>query len=92
MSTYHETAQSEKTNLLTVAALRHWRPGELIKTCLRCGCYFIRTGRAFTVRCAEGRTVVFSICRACAKLHACAPKAAPPPAPPAGREERRAAA
>ena len=39
----------------------------LFKACLRCGRRFIRTGRAFTVRCAEGRTVVFSICRACAK-------------------------
>ncbi len=28
MSTYHETAPPEKTNLLTVEALRRWRPGE----------------------------------------------------------------
>jgi hypothetical protein len=30
MSTYHETAQTEKTNLLTVEALRLWRPSKPI--------------------------------------------------------------
>ncbi len=30
MSTYHETAQPEKTNLPTVEALRLWRPGQPI--------------------------------------------------------------
>ncbi len=30
MSTYHEPAQTEKTNLLPVEALRHWRPGQPI--------------------------------------------------------------
>ena len=38
----------------------------LFKACLRCGRRFLANGRAFTVHCAEGRTVVFSICRACA--------------------------
>jgi hypothetical protein len=70
MSTYHTTVPLEKTNLPTVEALRRWRPGKLIKNCLRCGRYFLRTGRAFTVRCAEGRTVKFSICRACAVVTA----------------------
>ncbi len=67
---YHTKVPLEKTNFLTVEALRHWRPGELIKICFRCGRYFLRTGRAFTVRCAEGRTVKFSICRACAAVTA----------------------
>ena len=66
MSTYHTQAPLENSESARPHPIRHWRPGELIKNCLRCGCYFIRTGRAFTVRCAEGRTVVFSICRACA--------------------------
>ena len=65
MSTYHTTLPLEKTNLPTVEALRRWRPGKPIKNCFRCGRYFLRTGRAFTVRCVEGRTVNFSICRAC---------------------------
>ncbi len=66
MSTYHETAQTEKTNLLTVEALRRWRPGKLIKACLRCGRRFIRTGRAFRVYCVEGRVEIVRVCRACA--------------------------
>ncbi len=78
MSTYHETAQPEKTNLLTVEALRLWRPGQPIKTCFRCGCRFLLTGRAFTVRCAEGRTVVFSICRPCAVVTAFAAASSSP--------------
>jgi hypothetical protein len=67
---YHTTLPLEKTNLPTVEALRLWRPGQPIKTCFRCGRYFLRTGRVFTVRCVEGRTVKFSICRACAALTA----------------------
>jgi hypothetical protein len=63
---YHKKVSPKKTNLLTDAALRRWRPVQPIKTCFRCGRYFLRTGRAFTVRCVEGRTVKFSICRACA--------------------------
>jgi hypothetical protein len=46
-----------------------------------------QAGRAFTVNCAEGRAVKFSICRACAKVYAFRPAAHP-----AKREERRAAA
>jgi len=59
----------------------------LFKACLRCGRRFLVDGRAFTVRCAEGRTVVFSICRACAKVRAFRPAALP-----VAREERRVAA
>ena len=39
----------------------------LLKSCLRCGRRFIRTGHAFTINCVEGRAVEVSICRACAK-------------------------
>jgi hypothetical protein len=39
----------------------------IIKTCLRCGSYFLRGGRSFTVHCIEGRAVEVSICRGCAK-------------------------
>ena len=70
MSRYHTQAPLEKTNLLTVEALRRWRPSQPIKNCFRCGRYFLRTGRVFRVRCVEGRTVNFSICRACAAVTA----------------------
>jgi hypothetical protein len=63
---YHKKVSPKNTNLPTVEAFRRWRPGEPIKNCFRCGRRFLLTGRAFTVRCAEGRTVKFSICRACA--------------------------
>jgi len=40
----------------------------LVKSCLRCGRRFIRTGRAFKITCAEGRVVDVDVCRACATL------------------------
>jgi len=57
----------------------------IIKSCLRCGRWCLRTGRTITVQCVEGRTVIAPVCRACALV---LPVRS---ARPVEREERRAA-
>lgn len=40
----------------------------IIKTCLKCGRYFLRGGRSFTIHCAEGRVETVYLCRACSAV------------------------